>query len=230
MIDDLEAMSKHMISKYMAYRQHVEKAAQPRPKRIIFYRDGVSEGQFKQVLEIELPALKRACESLGVTPSITIIVVGKRHHVRFFPKTAQGGDRSGNCFPGMVVDHTITHPTELDFYLQSHAGILGTSRPAHYNVLYDETNFTPDNLQQLSYALCHVYARSTRSVSIPAPVYYADIVCARAKNHYDPSGNVDLSESATQTENSSQALHSLEAFRQGFRPLHANQEKLMYFS
>src|SRR5438128_1092075 len=28
-----------------------------------------------------------------------------------------------------------------------------------------------DNLQSLSFALCHVYARSTRSVSIPAPVY-----------------------------------------------------------
>ena len=28
-----------------------------------------------------------------------------------------------------------------------------------------------DGLQSLSFALCHVYARSTRSVSIPAPVY-----------------------------------------------------------
>ena len=49
--------------------------------------------------------------------------------------------------------------------------LLGTSRPAHYSVLYDENNFTPDALQALSFALCHVYARSTRSVSIPAPVY-----------------------------------------------------------
>ena len=49
--------------------------------------------------------------------------------------------------------------------------LLGTSRPAHYNVLHDENNFTPDSLQALSFALCHVYARSTRSVSIPAPVY-----------------------------------------------------------
>ena len=68
--------------------------------------------------------------------------------------------------------------------------------------LLDENNFQPDGLQQLSFALCHVYARSTRSVSIPAPVYCepqlpsfpyslpltlryldADIVCSRAKNH-----------------------------------------------
>jgi hypothetical protein len=31
--------------------------------------------------------------------------------------------------------------------------------------------FSADGLQSLSFALCHVYARSTRSVSIPAPVY-----------------------------------------------------------
>ena len=44
------------------------------------------------------------------------------------------GDRSGNCFAGTVVDRDVTHPTDHDFYLQSHAGILGTSRPAHYSV------------------------------------------------------------------------------------------------
>lgn len=78
---------------------------------------------------------------------------------------------SGNCRAGTVIDREISHPTEFDFYLQSHAGLLGTSRPAHYNVLLDENKFAPDSLQQLAFALCHVYARSTRSVSIPAPVY-----------------------------------------------------------
>src|SRR5260370_38607594 len=29
----------------------------------------------------------------------------------------------------------------------------------------------PDGIQSLSYALCYVYGRCTRSVSIPAPVY-----------------------------------------------------------
>lgn len=80
-------------------------------------------------------------------------------------------DKSGNCKAGTVVDREITHPVELDFYLQSHAGLLGTSRPAHYNVLHDDNGFSADALQALSFALCHVYARSTRSVSIPAPVY-----------------------------------------------------------
>ncbi|PBL02679.1 argonaute-like protein [Armillaria gallica] len=228
MIEDLQEMSKHVLSNYMNYRSHVEKKAQgmAEPKRILFFRDGVSEGQFQEVLDKELGALKRACEELRIKPKITVIVVGKRHHVRFFPTNEKEGDRSGNCPAGTVVDRDISHPTEFDFYLQSHGGLLGTSRPAHYSVLYDENALTPDAVQSLSFALCHVYARSTRSVSIPAPVYYADIVCSRAKNHYDPSGSVDYSESG----DGSKADESLDAFKRGFKPLHAAQSKLMYFS
>ena len=32
--------------------------------------------------------------------------------------------------------------------------------------------FEADELQQLTYQLCHTYVRCTRSVSIPAPAYY----------------------------------------------------------
>ncbi|KAJ7754236.1 argonaute-like protein [Mycena maculata] len=231
MIEELESMSKHVLSMYIRYREMAEKKARgaSAPKRIIFYRDGVSEGQFKQVLEQELPLIKKACASLNIDPKITVLVVGKRHHVRFFPQSERDGDRSGNCRAGTVVDREVSHPTEFDFYLQSHGGLLGTSRPAHYSVLYDENNFSADALQSLSFALCHVYARSTRSVSIPAPVYYADIVCSRAKNHYDPQGTVDFSDSATQVDDG-QAASSLEAFRRGFKPLHQSQSTLMYFS
>jgi len=211
----------------MNYRSGVEKKS-PAPKRLLFYRDGVSEGQFRHVLERELPLIKNACKKLDINPKITVIVVGKRHHVRFFPKDPRDADRSGNCPAGMVVDTEIVNPVEFDFYLQSHAGLLGTSRPAHYNVLHDENGFQPDGLQALSFALCHVYARATRSVSIPAPVYYADIVCSRAKYHYDPSVNLELSGSETAT-NTEQAKANLEKFREGFRPLHERMRRLMYF-
>ncbi|CAL1700780.1 unnamed protein product [Somion occarium] len=222
MIDDLEDMATHMIDMYINYRRNVEKKPNPQPKRIIFYRDGVSEGQFRQVLEHE------ACAKMKVDPKITVIVVGKRHHVRFFPKRPDEADRSGNCRAGTVIDRDIVHPLEMDFYLQSHGGLLGTSRPAHYNVLYDDNRLTADGIQQLSFALCHVYARSTRSVSIPAPVYYADIVCSRAKNHYDPGANLDLTE--TGTADDAHASEQLEVFKNNFKPLHRNMQFLMYFS
>ncbi|KAF8974495.1 argonaute-like protein [Flammula alnicola] len=233
MIADLYEMSKHVLTMYTRYRSNVEKKPgnMSLPKRIIFYRDGVSEGQFKQVLEQELPLLKKACQDLRMDPKITIIVVGKRHHVRFFPQSERDADKSGNCPAGTVVDREIAHPTEFDFYLQSHGGLLGTSRPAHYSVRAFENNFSADALQSLSFALCHVYARSTRSVSIPAPVYYADIVCSRAKNHFDPNEQWDLigtDDGASVDTN--RAADALDKFQRGFKPLHAAQKTLMYFS
>ncbi|KAI0053586.1 argonaute-like protein [Auriscalpium vulgare] len=227
-IDALESMAYYILEMHMRYKKAVEKKANPAPKRIIFYRDGVSEGQFQQVLDKELPLLKKACERLGINPQITMIVVGKRHHVRFFPASGQDADRSGNCPAGTVVDTKVVNPVEFDFYLQSHGGLLGTSRPAHYNVLYDENKFTPDGLQSLSFALCHVYARSTRSVSIPAPVYYADIVCSRAKHHYDPQQGLDLSMSETAT-NSDEQASNLEKFKKAYIPLNRIMQSKMYF-
>ncbi|RIA95038.1 Piwi domain-containing protein [Glomus cerebriforme] len=156
-----------------------------KPERVLFYRDGVSEGQFSQVLESEINAVRAACQALDVTykPHITFVVVQKRHHTRFFPIDNRDADRTGNCLPGTVVETDITHPFEFDFYLQSHAGLQGTSRPTHYHVLFDENGFNADMLQTLSYNLCYLYARCTRSVSLVPPVYYAHLVCSRAKFH-----------------------------------------------
>ncbi|CAN8270652.1 unnamed protein product [Cochlearia groenlandica] len=160
------------------------------PQRIIFYRDGVSEGQFSQVLLHEMTAIRKACNSLqeGYVPRVTFVVVQKRHHTRLFP--AQHGDRastdkSGNILPGTVVDTKICHPNEFDFYLNSHAGIQGTSRPAHYHVLLDENKFTADELQTLTNSLCYTFARCTKSVSIVPPAYYAHLAAFRARYYME---------------------------------------------
>ncbi|KAF7342176.1 Protein argonaute-2 [Mycena venus] len=228
LISDLMEMTKYTLGKYMSYREAVEGVplSLKAPKRLIFYRDGVSEGQFQQVLDFELPLIKEACEELRIKPNITLVIVGKRHHVRLFPVNDRDADRSGNCPAGTVIDRDIGHPTEFDFYLQSHGGLLGTSRPGHYSVLYDENNLTADTMQALSFALCHVYAGSTRSVSIPAPVYYADTVCARAKIHFDPEKVAgDFSESGM-----TDSSETLEAYKRDFMALHSNQTGRMYFS
>jgi eukaryotic translation initiation factor 2C len=45
--------------------------------------------------------------------------------------------------------------------------------------LYDDNKLKPDEVQMLTYALCYTYARCTRSVSIPAPTKYADLLAIR---------------------------------------------------
>ncbi|CAE6485724.1 unnamed protein product [Rhizoctonia solani] len=227
MIHDLEGMVYEVLGRHAWWKTNHEKKKVAFPKRLLYYRDGVSEGQFPQILSIELPAIQAACKRHKINPTITVVVVGKRHHVRFFP-THGAEDRSGNCPAGTVVDDVVGHPTEFDFYLQSHGGLLGTSRSSHYNVLFDQNNFTADAMQAVSFALCHVYARATRSVSIPAPVYYADIVCERAKNHYDPSIGYNSIDD-TETVASGATGSNVQRYRDLFKPAHEGQRYKMYF-
>ncbi|KAL1701693.1 ribonuclease H-like domain-containing protein [Schizophyllum commune] len=199
-------------------------ATASKPARIFVYRDGVSEGQFKQVKDEELPKLRAACRSLAVAPKITFVIATKRHNTRLNPLGNK--DRSGNAPAGSVIDTTIVDPVEFDFYLQSHAGIQGTSRPVHYWVLRDENQLSADALQHFTYNLCHVYARATRSVSIPAPTYYADIVCARAKTHYKYRNDHSVPSEAA----SSSAGQSTEAGEQAkFEQVHPRQKGRMYY-
>lgn len=180
-IQDLKGMATNLLKRfYNATRGK-------KPERIIFYRDGVSEGQFEHVLKYELDALRSACRDLeaGYTPKITFIIVQKRHHARFFVTGASSSaaDRSGNVPAGTVVDTAIVHPRQFDFYLVAHAGIQGTSRPTHYHVIFDENRFTPDLLQDLTYRQCYMYARCTRSVSLVPAAYYAHLCAFRARYH-----------------------------------------------
>ncbi|CAB3400830.1 unnamed protein product [Caenorhabditis bovis] len=168
------------------HRQEIISDLTYMPARIVVYRDGVSEGQFFNVLQYELRAIREACMMLerGYQPGITFIAVQKRHHTRLF--AVDHKDQVGKAYnipPGTTVDVGITHPTEFDFYLCSHAGIQGTSRPSHYHVLWDDNGLSADELQQLTYQMCHTYVRCTRSVSIPAPAYYAHLVAFRARYH-----------------------------------------------
>uniref|UniRef100_A0A0E0C0M7 Piwi domain-containing protein n=1 Tax=Oryza meridionalis TaxID=40149 RepID=A0A0E0C0M7_9ORYZ len=148
------------------------------------FRDGVSEGQFNQVLNIEIAQIIEACEFLANekndsewSPKFTVIVAQKNHHTKFFQT-----DRSNkvvNVPPGTVVDKEICHPRNYDFYMCAHAGMIGTTRPTHYHVLHDENNFTPDDLQELVHNLSYMYQRSTTAISVVAPICYAHLAAAQ---------------------------------------------------
>ncbi|XP_010784882.1 protein argonaute-4-like, partial [Notothenia coriiceps] len=118
-IQDLTNMVRELLIQFY-------KSTRFKPTRIIYYRGGVSEGQMKQVAWPELIAIRKACISLeeDYRPGITYIVVQKRHHTRLFcSDKAERVGKSGNVPAGTTVDSTITHPSEFDFYLCSHAGI-----------------------------------------------------------------------------------------------------------
>jgi eukaryotic translation initiation factor 2C len=135
------------------------------PRNILYYRDDVSDSQYIQVKTDELPSIHKAfnnailelikekvlLESDGTAiVNVTVIVVVKRHHVRFYPIDERTMDqKTHNCPSGTYVDSIVTLPYFTEFYLQSHAAIKGTAKPAHYFIVENEMSPSVDELRQL---------------------------------------------------------------------------------
>ncbi|PAN17712.1 hypothetical protein PAHAL_3G150900 [Panicum hallii] len=147
-----------------------------KPDHVIIFRDGVSESQFTQVINIELDQIIEACKFLDEkwSPKFTVIVAQKNHHTKFF----QTGSPE-NVPPGTVVDNKVCHPRNFDFYMCAHAGMIGTTRPTHYHVLHDEIGFSADDMQEFVHSLSYVYQRSTTAISVVAPICYAHLAAAQ---------------------------------------------------
>ena len=125
-VEDLDIMIKERLDLWSQKNKRL-------PERLLVYRDGVSEGQYQIVLEKELAQIRKACDELygdDAQPKITIIVVGKRHHIRFYPTKKEDADMTkwgrGNPKSGTVVDRGVTMERGHDFFLQAHSCLTGT--------------------------------------------------------------------------------------------------------
>lgn len=146
------------------------------PANILYYRDGVSQSQYDDVLK-EVDAIKAAWLQLSPKAKvsdvvkISMVVVGKRHNTRLFPQNmgqVVGKSDNGNLRAGYCVREGVTlinNSQVLDnFFLMSHTAIKGTARPAHYVVLQDDMkmmktgggNFLQTLVSPLVFLLCVV--------------------------------------------------------------------------
>ncbi|KAI6703272.1 hypothetical protein NL676_012408 [Syzygium grande] len=200
-----------------------------RPRKLVLFRDGVSESQFNMVLNEELQDLKKAFAEKDYKPTITIIVAQKRHQTRLFLEDVDGVP-IGNVPPGTVVDTIVVHPFEFDFYLCSHYGGIGTSKPTHYHVLWDEHRFSSDHLQKLIYNLCFTIARCTKPVSLVPPVYYADLAAYRGRLYHEAAMEHSPNSMASSFSSKASTSFSLVGSNEErFYKLHADVENMMFF-
>ncbi|KAJ5217111.1 hypothetical protein N7468_010119 [Penicillium chermesinum] len=188
----VENMAKLLHSLMGGRLQRWRKENNALPENIIIFRDGVSEGQYDHILNQELPEIRNAIrENYGdqQLPRISLILVTKRHHVRFYPTRQSDCDRTNNPKNGAIVDRVVTRPALWDFYLQAQAPLQGSARPAHYIVMWDNvftnklantTGRPSDTLQELTHHICYVMGRCTRSISYCTPAFLADRLCDRA--------------------------------------------------
>ncbi|KAF2102635.1 stem cell self-renewal protein Piwi [Rhizodiscina lignyota] len=150
LIEDFQSMVEQRLVAYAEHNSDILLA------KVIFYRDGVGDSQYEALRNREVAKIRQAYKILQLkypksesSVKVTAIVVAKRHDVRFFPKSQDSIPGNGNCKPGLLVDTGVTSPYYMDLYLQSHNGIKGTAKPAHYIVLEDEIGFSADDNHNL---------------------------------------------------------------------------------
>ncbi|PPS08594.1 hypothetical protein GOBAR_AA12074 [Gossypium barbadense] len=134
-----------------------------KPDQIIIFRDGVSESQFNQVLI----KLLRLASSL--TKSGTLNIVGS----------------PDNVLHGTVIDNKVCHPKNNDFYLGTHAEMIGITRQTHYHVLLDQAGFLADDLQEFVHSLSYMYQRSTTAIFVVALICYTHLTASQLGAIYE---------------------------------------------
>jgi eukaryotic translation initiation factor 2C len=153
---------------------------------MLFYRDGISESQFKDCIKHEISTIENAYRELsGQELQLTLIICGKRHNTRFYatekdqtyPVSSKDTDKdaklNGNLKPGLLVTKVVTNAVPENFFLQSHRAIKGTARSAHYHILRDDLRLGLKRASELTMMLCYVFSRATTGVSYVAPAYNA---------------------------------------------------------
>ncbi|KPI35807.1 Protein argonaute 1D [Cyphellophora attinorum] len=178
------------------------------PTRIIVFRDGLSEEQIEDVCkQAENKRINDALTELyGKNhPKVITICTVKRHHTRFFGDNRSGKNVQDEIFrnpdqgpnesayldnpvPGTLVDNGVVldeagPDNEHDFFLISHHVFSkkGTARPTHYVVTRNDVEAKKLDLAIMTHSLCYLFGRSTTSVSVATPSYYADLACDRAR-------------------------------------------------
>jgi len=191
MLRDMEEVLEKQLHAYRAKNGHWI-------HRLVVYRDGISHPAFESIGLPEIESIHRVFRKLGILPALAFIVVQKRNLTRLFHRTTNrqnGAAFYTNVPPGTAVDVV----RDANFWLVAHSALQGTARVPSYHILYNEPNKDPgaaapklemEEIVQLTYDLCHGHFKCNRSVSVPSPVYFADLAAERAVSLYESNQGV----------------------------------------
>ncbi|KAF7948462.1 uncharacterized protein EAE97_003873 [Botrytis byssoidea] len=193
-ISDLGGMLKERLELYQKKNQG------KLPLNILFYRDGV-KNQGKTDIRI------------------TLLVVTKRHHTRFFPLNLNKSTK--NVSGGLVVDKHIINPNQMSFFLQNHDSPLGTAKSAYYTVIANQCELT---LEQLEQVVC-------------VPARYADILCDRLRCYMKPALDGGIRRTQAEIQDGKDPLAHYRKTRQAWirpgskqtNPWHSNLDNIMFY-
>ena len=104
-------------------------------------------------------------------------------------KGAKSGESPQRLPASTVAAEGIATPGHLNFFLVAHQRLKGTSVPCHYHVLHLDERLVlgVDDIERLTYDLCHLYSRADKTVSYAPPAYFADHLCENGKLYLEES-------------------------------------------
>eukprot|EP01117_Protostelium_nocturnum_P014796 TRINITY_DN5665_c1_g1_i1.p1 TRINITY_DN5665_c1_g1~~TRINITY_DN5665_c1_g1_i1.p1 ORF type:complete len:859 (+),score=221.64 TRINITY_DN5665_c1_g1_i1:88-2664(+) len=177
----MEQMMTEVLTKYRNHNKAL-------PSRLLFYRDGVGEGQYQLVEQSELESIRKTIKQiyqLEKQPLLTYVIVQKRNHLRTFRP-----DESGNIFNppvGTYISSEVVDTNYPNFFMYSHKAVIGTARPTHYQVILNEIKLDTKKLAEFTFALAHLHQGCTKSISVPAPALLAHKAAYRANAYFGKS-------------------------------------------
>ena len=155
--------------------QQYQKTNNCLPSLIVFYRDGVGQGQIEDVRYFEVKNILASFAEIkeDYNPEFIEIIVNKRINDRFFSQTNK--KEAINPPSGTLVCEEVVSEY-FDFFLCAQNVTQGTCTPTHYTVIYNSSKLKEDQVERLTYYQCFNYYNWMGAIRVPACVKYADLL------------------------------------------------------
>jgi eukaryotic translation initiation factor 2C len=168
------------------------------PTSMILYLNGSSEGEFAMLKRFEIPLVyRKMVDSIGHKIPLTCIVPQRSHMARITKLAPNPDDKPArqNIQPGVCIDTGLVHPTQNEFYLNSHTTIQGTARTPKYTVLFNDNEKAGlDEIEHITYYLCYGHQIVNSPTSLPSCVYVAMDYAERGTKVFKALGATDVNE------------------------------------
>ncbi|TGO47378.1 hypothetical protein BCON_0280g00050 [Botryotinia convoluta] len=123
-------------------------------------------------------------------------------------------------------------PEHILFYRNgSHDSALGTARSAHYIVIINESDYTPERIQETTNTICFTGSRAFKALSVCTPAKYADILCDRMRCYMKPALDNDFAATSPNNLNFYRTNTNIWNVPRQNRtnPWHSNLNNLMFY-
>ena len=163
------------------------------PSTIIFYRSGVNQQMFNNIINSEVEPLKKYMEdlfnrlsdddkkkhNLTEPPRFAFLIVNKRVDIKFFECSNYDVNRNNdvnNPGAGLVVDTTVTSNSFDEFYIQPQYVNQGTATPTKFSVLHNDCNgLSKTDLEKVSFYMCFYYWNWSGAIRVPSVLKFSEL-------------------------------------------------------